>query len=176
MRKSIALKSLLRSPIKTLLTFLLITAASFALFSRITDCAVTMREMAAARSVYHGVAALDNTVPDRIVTEFTLTGGTATVNKVDDKPWPTETQLKEFSTLPGVTLADMRYMTAGRIGDYRRLVDGFDSAADFVLEGTYAGYEDVLDEESEINLKFEDVTLLAGNMQIEDMRHKKAAC
>ncbi len=168
MRKSIALKSLLRSPIKTLLTFLLITAASFALFSRITDCAVTMREMAAARSVYHGVAALDNTVPDRIVTEFTLTGGTATVNKVDDKPWPTETQLKEFSTLPGVTLADMRYMTAGRIGDYRRLVDGFDSAADFVLEGTYAGYEDVLDEESEINLKFEDVTLLAGNMQFED--------
>ncbi len=75
MRKTIALKSLLRAPVKTLLTFLLIAAASFALFSRITDCAVTMREMAAARDVYHGAAALDNTVPDRIVIEYTSDGG-----------------------------------------------------------------------------------------------------
>lgn len=190
MRKSIALKSLLRSPMKTLLTFLLIAAASFALFSRITDCAVTMREMTAARSVYHGVVALDNTVPDRIVIEYTQTGGTAAVDKVDDKPWPTEVQLKEFSSLSGVTLADMRYMTAGRIGDYKRLVDedGLGSAADFVLEGTYTGYEDILDEESEINLNFEDITVLAGGMEldagkpvtikatvIEDMGEEKAA-
>lgn len=170
MRKSIALKSLLRSPMKTLLTFLLLAVASFALFYCITDCTVTMREIAAAKSAYHGVAALDNIVPDRIVIEYTQDGGTAAVNKVDDKPWPTDTQLKEFSTLPGVTLTDTRYMTAGRIGDYKRLVDedALGGAADFVLEGTYAGYEDILDEESEINLKFDDVTLLAGDMQIED--------
>lgn len=169
MRKSIALKSLLRSPIKTLLTVLLIVAASFALFSRITDCAVTMREMVAAKDVYHGVAALDNTVPDRIVIEYTQTGGTAAVSKVDDKPWPTEAQLKEFSALPGVTLADMRYMTAGRIEDYKRLTDedGSGSAADFVLEGTYAGYEDITDEESEIKLNFEDIMVLAGSMELD---------
>lgn len=169
MRKSIALKSLLRSPMKTLLTFLLIVAASFALFSRITDCAVTMREMAAAKDIYHGVAALDNTVPDRIVREYTLTGGTAAVNKVDDKPWPTEVQLKEFSALPGVTLADMRYMTAGRVEDYKRLIeeDGLGSAADFVLEGTYVGYEDIQEEESEIKLNFEDITVLAGSMELD---------
>ena len=63
MRNSLALKTLLRSPVKTLLTFLLIAAASFALFSRITDYAVTSREAANAESFYHGVAALDNTVP-----------------------------------------------------------------------------------------------------------------
>lgn len=170
MRKTIALKSLLRAPVKTLLTFLLIAAASFALFSRITDCAVTMREMAAARDVYHGAAALDNTVPDRIVIEYTSDGGTAAVNKTEDKPWPTEAQLHEFSTLPGVTLADMRYMTAGRIGDYKRLVgeDGLGSAADFVLEGTYDGYEDIPDEDSEIQLIFKDVTALAGGMELKD--------
>ena len=169
MRKSIALKSLLRSPMKTLLTVLLIVAASFALFSRITDCAVTMREMAAAKDVYHGVAALDNTVPDRIVIEYTSTRGTAAVSKVDDKPWPTEAQLKEFSALPGVTLTDMRYMTAGRIEDYKRLTDedGSGSAADFVLEGTYAGYEDITDEESEIKLNFEDIMVLAGSMELD---------
>ena len=44
MRKSTALKTLLRAPLKTLLTFLLIAAGSFALFSRVTDFAVTMRE------------------------------------------------------------------------------------------------------------------------------------
>ncbi len=168
MRKSIALKSFLRSPVKAFLTFLLIAAASFALFSHITDSAVTMREMAAAKDAYHGVAALDNTVPDRIVIKYTQTGGTAAVDKVEDKPWPTEAQLKEFSELPGVALADMRYMTAGRIGDYKRLTeeDGFGSSADFVMEGTYAGYENVLDEESEIQLKFEDITVLAGDLQL----------
>ena len=44
MKKTTALKTLLRAPVKTLLTLLLIAAASFALFSRITDYAVTTRE------------------------------------------------------------------------------------------------------------------------------------
>ena len=60
MRKTIALKSLLRDPLKSLLTFLLIAAASFSLCSRVTDYAVTNRETAKAESFYHGVAALDN--------------------------------------------------------------------------------------------------------------------
>jgi len=64
MKKSLALKSLLRSPMKTLLTFLLIAAASFALFSRVIDYAVTTRETENAKSLYHAVAFLDNEVPD----------------------------------------------------------------------------------------------------------------
>ena len=63
MKKSLALKSLLRSPLKTLVTFLLIAAASFALFSRVTDYAVTTRETAQAARIFTGVAALDNTMP-----------------------------------------------------------------------------------------------------------------
>ena len=66
MRKSMALKTMIRSPLKTLLTFLLIVAASFSLFSRVTDYAVTMRETKRAESFYHGVAALDNTLPETV--------------------------------------------------------------------------------------------------------------
>lgn len=50
MKKSSALKTLLRSPLKSLLTFLLIAAASFALFSRVTDYAITTREAGKAES------------------------------------------------------------------------------------------------------------------------------
>ena len=67
MRKPNAFKTLLRTPLKALLTFLLVAAASFTLFARAADYAVTAREAANAESFYHGVAALDNTVPDVIL-------------------------------------------------------------------------------------------------------------
>ena len=63
MRNSTNLKTLFRSPLKTILTFFLIGAASFAFFSRVTDYAITMREASKAESFYSGVAALDNSVP-----------------------------------------------------------------------------------------------------------------
>ena len=57
MRKSMILKTLLRSFWKTVLTFLLIITASFALFSQVTNYAVTAREITHAKSFYRGVAA-----------------------------------------------------------------------------------------------------------------------
>lgn len=167
MRKSLALKTLLRSPLKTLLTLLLIVAASFALFSRITDYAVTSREAANAESFYHGVAALDNTVPDMLV-EWQEGGRFySETYESGNNPWPTEEQLKEFSSLPGVTLADTRYMTAGLVDGCKRVVDEAYSeySADFfLLEGTYQGYEssagDLLD------LMFDDVTVLASECEL----------
>ena len=67
MRFSLSMKIMLRTPVKTTVTFLLIAAASFALFSRITDYAITSREMNRAINFYYGVAALDNVVPITIV-------------------------------------------------------------------------------------------------------------
>lgn len=124
MRKSITLKTLLRSLVKTLLTFLLITAASFALFSRVTDYAVTSRETANAKDFYHGVAALDNTVPDMEMEWFDEEGYAHSVEmEAGDKPWPAKEQLAEFASLPGVTLEDTRYMTAGLMDNHKRIYD-----------------------------------------------------
>ena len=107
MRKSLALKSLLRSPLKTLLTFLLIAAASFALFSRVTDYAVTMRETESVKSLYHAVASLDNTVPDipMIVADVYSPDRTRLVSydtlyKMQDKPWLTEEELITLDAQP----------------------------------------------------------------------------
>ena len=118
-----ALKMLLRAPLQTILTFMLISAASFTLFSRVADYVITGRETANAEGFYHGVAALDNTVPDMNVIQYTETGGIASQSSVEDKPWPTKEQLEEFSSLPGVTMADTRYMTAGLVEDFKRLTD-----------------------------------------------------
>ena len=94
MRNSLALRTLFRSPLKTLLTVLLIASASFVLFSRITDYAIITRETKDAKGFYHGVAALDDTVPGYEVADYYITPG--------DKPWPAEEELEAFSSLPGV--------------------------------------------------------------------------
>lgn len=114
MRKSYAIKTILRTSLKTLMTFLLLAAASFALFSKVTDYAVTSRETARAESFYHGVAALDNTVPP-------INSGEGIIY-ADDKPWPSDGKMDEFASLPGVTLVDKRYMTAGLVEDFKRRV------------------------------------------------------
>lgn len=162
MRKSIALKTLLRAPLKTLLTFLLIAAASFALFSRVTDYAVTTREAARAEEFYHGVAALDNTVPPISSEEGII--------YVDDKSWPADEKIEEFASLPGVTLVDKRYMTAGLVEDYKRLPVDKDYTpyytGEFVVEGTYSGYEDG-GSGTRIDLLLDDVTVLAGDIALD---------
>lgn len=161
MKKSHALKALLRSPTKTLLTFLLIAAASFALFSRVTDYAVTTRESTKAESFYYGVAALDNSSPP------------IGYYYPDPKPWPSNEQIEEFSSLPGVTLADKRCMTDGLIEDYKRILDPDDrnNSMEFVLEGTYEGYKEY-DEAPYIrrHLNFKDIKVHAGQIKV-DPRH-----
>lgn len=162
MKKSLAFKTILRSPVKTLLTFLLVAAASFALFSRVTDYVITSREAARAQSMYHGVAALDNSV-EPIIMDYEYF-------EPDPKPWPTDEQLEEFASLPGVTLADTRYVTDGLVEDYKRVISDEDSwmSNNYVVEGTYDGYEEYDGEEdySKLYLIFKDVKILAGDIDI----------
>jgi len=162
MRKSITLKMLLRSPVKTMLTFLLIAAASFALFSRVTDYAVTTRETTKAQGFYSGVAALDNSVPIIYWDEGAFTP--------ESKPWPGKEQIKEFSSLPGVTLADTRYTTDGLVENYKRVIDQSCTwlMNDFILEGTYTGYEeyDADTRWPRLYLLFDDVKVHAGDLDL----------
>lgn len=166
MKKTIALKTLLRSPLKAILTFLLIATASFALFSRVTDYAVTMREIGSAESSYHGVAALDNTVPSVELPGETPALGDYLYMETEERRWPTDEQIEQFSSLHGVTLADTRYVTDGRIGNYRNLIDEEITWAyrgDYVMEATYLGYEPYPNSTNFINLLFDDVKILASS-------------
>ena len=164
MRKSMILKTLLRSFWKTIVTFLLIIAASFALFSQVTNYAVTMREIAHAKSFYKGVAALDNTVPNLQLQGLGSVADDITY-ETENIPWPTEEQLQEFSSLPGVSLSETRYMTAGKVENYKRVIDENDTWAyrgRFVIEGAYAGYEEDPNNAGLINILLDDVTVLAA--------------
>lgn len=166
MKKFWALRTIFRSPLKTIVTFFLIAAASFTLFSRLTEYVVTGRETANAKSFYHGVGALDHTVPEMLV-EWEDKGVLySEVYESGDKSLPTEEQLKEFSSLPGVSLTDRRYMTAGLVEGYRRVVDesyGEYSMDYFILEGTYQGYENG---GGLLYLKFDDITVLASECEL----------
>ncbi len=152
MKKTTAWKTLLRSPLKSILTFLLITAASFALFSRITDYAITNRESAKAKSFYSGVAALDNSSPS------------IDYYNIEPKPWPKDAQIEEFSSLPGVTLADTRYTTDGLVEDYKRVIDKETplEEGEFILEGTFDELKEY--KSSSKYLIFHDVTVHAGEL------------
>lgn len=166
MRKTIAWKMLLRSPLKAILTFLLIMAASFALFSRVTDYAVSMREIRNAESFYYGVAALDNTVPNISLSGQTPELGDYLNIETEERRWPTEQQIEQFSSLPGVTLADTRYVTVGRIKNYRNLVDEESTWAyrgEYAMEAVYQGSKPDPDGTSFINLLFDDVKILASS-------------
>ncbi len=157
-RSSVAWKMLLRAPVRTALTFLLVVAASFSLFSRVTDYAVTSREAQNAESFYHGVAALDLTTPAVMYDD----GEWGYMFNAGNKPWPKKEKMEEFSSLPGVTVADHRYMTAGMVEDYKRM-EGAGSSAQYVLEGTYEGYEESPDG-GNIKLLLDDVKVLAGDL------------
>lgn len=67
------------------------------MFSRITDYAVTGRETANAESFYHGVGALDHTVPEMLVEWEEKGVFYSEVYESGDKSLPTEEQLREFS-------------------------------------------------------------------------------
>ena len=183
MKKSMALKTLLRAPLKALLTFLLIAAASFALFSRVTDYAVTTRENRKAENFYYANASLSNYVPNTYVeTEYvnspdgTTSTGYGFMYKMEQKPEPTKQQMEEFKSLPGVTLVDKHYLGAGRVEDYKRLnrlEHSGSSSGYFLFEGTYKGYEDANSNPSilcdHVSLKFDDVKVIAcdGGPEIE---------
>ncbi len=164
-----AFKIFFRSPLRTIVTFLLVLSSSFVLYSRLIDYAVTVRETKKVRDFYHGVATMDNTVPDMTFSyEIESEDGNFLTHSenvpIENKPWLTKEEMTEFASLPGATLSDIRYMTAGQVGDYKRLVEyeGNNRLIPAVIECTYAGYENTFsDREDYINLQLHDVKVIA---------------
>jgi len=192
MRPTLSLKTLLRTPFKTAITFLLVAAASFALFSRVADYAVSAREMSKVKDSYHGVITLDNGIPNMTLWDYHLSDlpKTRTITAWGIyyqslvKPTPlTVEQMNAFASIPGVT-AETRYMTGGVINEFERLNPkvsegydwGYDYGARFVMEGTYEGnsdYKEMIaptstDFSNSFPLYFSDIKQYAGRVQAKD--------
>ena len=135
MRCKQSLKILYRSPVKTVFTFILIVAVTFALFSQVIEYSVANREMRKAVELYDGVGSIEpsrfieNTqtiqpfyifgdervsqgaLPDAMYEEF---------SKYGYEEGLSDEQIEEISRLPYITYTDTRYMTAG-VSDMLRL-------------------------------------------------------
>ena len=175
MKTKISLKALYRSPVKTVLTFILLAAVNFALFSQVLEHAVTQRELDKAISTYFGAGNVENTVlhpnarrvdrpiyiytDPRVSTDY-LTDENAELYRSYKYEPVTKEQIAAIEKLPYVTYSDTRYLTAGVSEEYRRLDDGdlfYNYVNTCVAEGT------VTDVHPNGRLKVDDLKLVAGH-------------
>ena len=141
MKPSLSIKTLLRSPARTGLIFVLIAAVTFALFSQVLEYTVTSREMELAVEKYDGVVTAE---VSPLSEEASVTGNPYYMfsdERVGGEYLPeyhrenfeklgyehlTSEQIKALSELPYVSYTDTRYMTAGFSEEYHRVDDGIE--------------------------------------------------
>lgn len=146
MRTILSIKMLIRSPIKTIVTLLLLTAISFMLLSRVYEYAVTAREYKSIENTYQGIGTIEVSPPEKIgvdgpmfLTSFHYNpdspDGTWEDTRYQGLP---EEAMARIAMLPYVTAVDTRYMTAGISDTYYRLDDRktyFNYTQTIILEG-----------------------------------------
>ena len=171
MRPKLALKTLYRSPVRTILTFILLAAVTFALFSQVLEYSIADREMKKAVEQYDGVLSVWKYPPGykyagdpvymftdpRVSTQQLPEYFREEYPKLKTKPLDSEI-IEEISSIPYVTYIDTRYMTAGYSDEYSRVDDGskiYDYANQCVVEAAvkYTMYGSMI---------LSDVKLLGG--------------
>ncbi len=126
-----SLRTLVRSPLKTAVTLLLLAAAAFLFLYNLGEYAVSDREYREARDKYEGVLTVEEApIPDNTNSGdyFLLTDpswepetwGEVTYDACHQQSLGKET-VEKLSTLPHVSRVEKRYLTAGVSGEYMRL-------------------------------------------------------
>ncbi len=179
-------KTLLRSPIKTAITVLLLAAAAFLLLDNLSSYAMQTQAVKQAEEGLEGILTVErsqvNRPDDGTRSRFLLTDPTNPARNV----YPnvsyenvhheaiSQADLEALEALPYIDAVDRRYMTAGLSEDYWRISEppGIYSYMDrLVLEGTVAVVlpnEDGLLSDPDffagaLNFMLEDVKVLAGD-------------
>lgn len=152
MSSIINIKSLYRSPVRTILTYILIVAVTFTLFSQVLEHAVTVREIDKAAEQYDGIVVIDTSEGMSISNSFWYAttdpriGADEFASKLASRYTQiTAEKIDEISTLPYITSTDTRYMTAGVSEEYTRLDDGksfYNYTAQCLVEGTIMSVSD----------------------------------
>ena len=192
MKKSTSLRMLLRSPVKTAVTLLLIAAASFLFLYNLLDYAMTKREYDRTYSQYHGYFSVQHPEDSEV-------RGTGMMFFLSDKegnpayggsyPYElshqrslSEEELKLLSSQPYVSKAEKRYMTGG-LADFPRMAEfnsdlkytQFNNTSRVVFEATYGGMTPDLSKLNlatmggssvKLALRLEDVKLLVGDEEL----------
>ena len=196
MRKSTSLRMLLRSPVKTAVTLLLIAAASFLFLYNLLDYAITKREYDRTYGQYHGYFSVmhqEDQLAEARGMDFFLSdpkSNPAWVGVPAYELYHTRTltaeELEMLAALPYVTRAEQRYMTGGladcrRIYTYRSLLIGINvnNTKRIVIEGTYNGSNVDLSKLNpeliygiEVELRLDDVEVLTGDE--DDLKQNRA--
>ena len=184
-------RTLLRSPVKTALTVLLLAVASFLLLDNLSSYAMQTQAIKQAEEAVEGVLTVERSpvtildVADR--SYFLLTDPTNPSKTYKEKhkyenyhhEALSEAEVEALEALPYIDAVDRRYMTAGVSEDYLRIG----------LGSNYFGYEDRVIFEATVNsnlpkensmflnmpgnvyaldqvLTLKDVNILAGNREI----------
>ena len=183
------MKSLLRSPLKTVLTLLLLSAAAFLLLYNLSEYAATDRQYREAREHYEGVLTAEEApVPEQVDARynfFLLTDPTnpgRTFDRFSYEEYHHQSLSGEtvsaLSGLPYISRVERRYMTAGVSDEYLRLdtdTNLFPYNARLIVEGTLECTEKLafvnngsyiinpFNEDASAALVLTDIRLLAGD-------------
>ena len=171
MKPRLSLKILYRSPVRTALTFVLLVAVTFALFSQVLEYSVAKREMDKAVGEYKGMGSVvngefagemnvvfaymfaDDRVENRVLPEQfeTLWRELGYENL-------TQEQIDTITNMPYVSHTDIRYITSG-VTKYRRLdiaENRYEYTHNCVIEATIKGIQ------GDGTIIAEDVELVGG--------------
>ena len=140
-----ALKALYRSPVRTLLTFILLAVVSFEFFTQTAEHTVTAREITNAAGQYRGVGAVEIDAPNPAspLESYDTEDDGAYLHQYQPL---TQEQIDAVSALPYISSSDARCMTAGVSDDFRRMFER-GTVSDFmgrcIIQGTlsYINYE-----------------------------------
>ena len=192
MKKSTSLRMLLRSPVKTAVTLLLIAAASFLFLYNLLDYAMTQREYDRTYSQYHGYFSVQH--PEDA--ELWKSGMVFFLSDKEGNPayggsFPYELshqrslsgeELRLLSSQPYVSKTEKRYMTGG-LADFPRMAEfnselkytQFNNTSRVVFEATYGGMtpdlgklnlDTVAGSSVKLALQLENVKLLEGDEEL----------
>ena len=193
MKRSLALKTLLRSPGKTLFTFLLIAVLTFSLFIQLAEYQTTKREFEKNIDLYRGTGYVEKApatfagykklrYPYYIATDPRVAEADTGLPDFSGYDYPSLTA-DEVETLDGldyISATHRRYMTAGRSA-YPRLRDDiklWDSNSLAIVEGTLQEFTyawmlgDVYQRRNEDGISIEQAArlsqpkLLAGDLDL----------
>ena len=156
MKPKLSLKILYRSPVKTILTFILLVAVTFALFSQVLEYSVAKREMEKAVAEYKGMGSVVNgefsgemnvsfgyMFADERVENYVLPEQFESLFRGLGYESLTQEQIDAISSMPYVSHTDVRYTTAG-VTQYRRIdIDWsrYEYTHNCVIEGTPTGID-----------------------------------
>ncbi|MBQ8830583.1 MAG: ABC transporter permease [Oscillospiraceae bacterium] len=171
MKPRLSLKMLYRSPVRTVLTFILLAAVTFALFSQVMEYSVAKREMEKAVAEYKGMGSVINgefksemnvvfayMFADERVANHVLPEQFETRWRELGYENLTQEQINAITDMPYVSHVDTRYLTAG-VTEYRRIdIDWgrYEYTHNCVIEATIKGIQD------DGTIIAEDVELVGG--------------